>query len=212
MVDRLTTVRAALDACDRFTRTGVVDHAMLTVYQAAPAIADLCREVERLQGVERGWRDALNKIESAQAARIATLEAERDQLRNAILHLSMAVDTDAVKAASVAEGWRLLAGATLVEVRKLAAARKPPTVGGLLATAPVGSIVEYHPIFAPASWWQSKCDDAGEVLTRLYLPRANGTTWTGWQSANVPPRVPARLVPADQADLDPSTRGPIGEG
>lgn len=58
MVDRLTTVRAALDACDRFTRTGVVDHAMLTVYQAAPAIADLCREVE------------------AGRERIATLEAE----------------------------------------------------------------------------------------------------------------------------------------
>ncbi len=81
--DYLAVVQAALETCDRFMRTGIVDHAMLTIYQAAPAIADLRREVERLQGIERGWRDALNKIESAQAARIATLEAELAQARAA---------------------------------------------------------------------------------------------------------------------------------
>jgi len=80
------------------------------------------------------------------------------------------------------------------------------TVGELLATAPV---FEW---FAGPDWWQARFTTAGVEL-RWRHPRA--LIWAPWaRRGSMKPRMgfAARTVPASEADRDPSTRGPIGEG
>ncbi|MBL0338298.1 MAG: hypothetical protein IPP67_03740 [Rhodospirillaceae bacterium] len=82
------------------------------------------------------------------------------------------------------------------------------TVGELLATAPVGAIVEY--LDADGDIWHQV-----EFNATMTAHRRRIDAWGGWKLRDMPMRElrqRARLVPADQADLDPSTRGPIGEG
>ena len=88
------------------------------------------------------------------------------------------------------------------------AAPRVATVGELLATAPVGSIVEY--LDADGDIWHQV-----EFNATMTAHRRRIDSWDGWKLRDMPMRElrqRARLVPADQADLDPSTRGPIGEG
>ena len=86
------------------------------------------------------------------------------------------------------------------------AAPRVATVGELLATAPV---FEW---FAGPDWWQARFTTAGVEL-RWRHPRA--LIWAPWaRRGSMKPRMgfAARTVPASEADRDPSTRGPIGEG
>ena len=80
------------------------------------------------------------------------------------------------------------------------------TVGALLATAPEGSIVEW------------KDDDEWQRVDKRIGPGYVEWWWTYDGGRWVPDDgymllfalgLPARLVPADQADVDPATRGPI---
>lgn len=62
-------------------------------------------------------------------------------------------------------------------------------------------ILEYRPP-ALSIWLQSRRDDAGSVLTRLYLPHANGGVWSEWQTVNMAPFC-ALPIPVDRADAAP---------
>lgn len=114
------------------------------------------------------------------------------------------LDAWAAKVHDVLNNLRTDAGGTVIDGR----ASQPATVGGLLATAPLGSIVE--------------CETAGVMCQARMSVDVDGEewiefrkwfgAWRAWHSGAPPLRYPARLVPADEADLDPSTRGPIGEG
>ena len=82
------------------------------------------------------------------------------------------------------------------------------TVGELLATAPVGAIVEY--LDADGDIWHQV-----EFNATMTAHRRRIDAWGGWKLRDMPMRElrqRARLVPASEADRDPSTRGPIGEG
>lgn len=52
-------------------------------------------------------------------------ERERDAMRNAILHMSAALNVDAPKGKNCADGWVLLARAVLSKVREMAVAVTP---------------------------------------------------------------------------------------
>lgn len=86
----------------------------------------------------------------------------------------------------------------------------PPTVGGLLATAPIGAFVEWlsedH-----EGWCRTTVGQSQMVISRWfeYPPK-----WTrpGFGMYPGDLRLPARLVPAAEADADPAGRGPIGGG
>jgi len=87
------------------------------------------------------------------------------------------------------------------------AAPRVATVGELLATAPVGAIVEYR---ADMCWCRSV---AGQIHRVAHWIAPHGV-WSGYGFLPGPLdlRLPARTVPASEADRDPATRGPIGEG
>lgn len=80
------------------------------------------------------------------------------------------------------------------------------TVGAMVATAPVGTIVEW----IDGDEWQRM--DARRRLGAVEYWCAGDLRWRYddsrlWTDTL---RLPARLIPADQADADPNTRGPIG--
>jgi hypothetical protein len=83
------------------------------------------------------------------------------------------------------------------------AAPRVATVGELLATAPV---IEARTVFG---WHQMRANGDQRAWS------VKTSTWSGWGEAfhaEVSFRestLPARLVPADQADLNPSTRGDL---
>jgi hypothetical protein len=84
-----------------------------------------------------------------------------------------------------------------------AAPAKPPTVADLLRVLPVME-------WCDADGW---CRQAmGDGSSRCWWPDA--ARWSPWDGVvdedNGP--LPARLVPASEADADPATRGPIGGG
>ena len=87
-------------------------------------------------------------------------------------------------------------------------ASQTATVGGLLAMAPVGSIVEC--VLAGAPCQVRMYTDDGEEWCE-FRKWFNGG-WREWAHGLAPMRTPARLVPAHLADADPASRGPIGEG
>jgi hypothetical protein len=98
-------------------------------------------------------------------------------------------------------------GDLATKLRAIAAPRVT-TVGELLATAPVGAIVEY--LDADGDIWHQV-----EFNATMTAHRRRIDAWGGWKLRDMPMRElrqRARLVLADQADVDPSTRGPIGEG
>ena len=81
----------------------------------------------------------------------------------------------------------------------------PPTVADLLR---VLLVVEWQD--NDGYWHQAMVD-----MTRWW--RSKAARWSLWAvigkdviDAHLPARLPARLVPASEADADPATRGPIG--
>ena len=84
------------------------------------------------------------------------------------------------------------------------------TVGGLLATAPVGSIVEFVDC---AFWYQARVhvDDSVEWY-ETRRRHATDARWMPWKRGIPPVRPSARLVPAAEADADPNQRGPLPKG
>ena len=88
-------------------------------------------------------------------------------------------------------------------------ARQPATVGGLLATAPLGSVIEYRD--ADESAWHQV-----EFNATMTAHRLRYGSWGSWKQRDMPMRelrLPARLVPASEADADPiATRGPLPKG
>ena len=91
------------------------------------------------------------------------------------------------------------------------AAPRVATVGELLATAPVGAIVEC--VDLDGAWWQ--ISDKGLRWWRPEPVVAESAGWSrlalGMEVSIDRMRRPARLIPADQADASPESRGPIGE-
>lgn len=104
----------------------------------------------------------------------------------------------------LANGRNSLRAAIARAISDATAASQPATVGGMLATAPVGSIVE----------WRG--DDGAWIRCVVGEQRASVWYRNGWSNVGYRVdlvddiRLPARIVPADQADADPATRGPIG--
>ena len=89
---------------------------------------------------------------------------------------------------------------------------QPATVGGLLATAPVGSIVEWR-VTCPDGWMRAIAGDRRPMGARYLMSDNGGGCWSKHTYAMMLDhlRAPGRLVPAHLADADPATRGPIGE-
>ena len=87
------------------------------------------------------------------------------------------------------------------------------TVGGLLATAPVGAIVEF---VSPDGMYHQAVVAGGRLLSRRWqhaLSHSPGdwTLYAFWLDGAYL-RLPARLVPAAEADADPNQRGPLPKG
>ncbi len=91
-------------------------------------------------------------------------------------------------------------------------ASQPATVGGLLATAPVGSIVEW--LDGDGDWNQAvvRVDDRIPCAMHRWRMAGRWCQYGGFDDAGRHLRLTARLVPAHLADADPASRGPIGEG
>lgn len=80
---------------------------------------------------------------------------------------------------------------------------KPPTVADLLRMLPVTE-------WCDADGW---CRQAmGDGSSRCWRPDV--ARWSPWDGIveEEEEALPARLVPASEADADPATRGPIGGG
>ena len=198
------------------------------------AVADLRAEIARLTAEHRAEIDA----ERAEADRaVADLRAEIDRL-TAELAAARAVppdvDTAIIEAAEAAcrvtsaeeashlnrsnseiadakrdysEQDKILRAAI---ARAIAEARQPATVGGLLATLdPHGDqVIEF---------------DDGDIapMQNALGPHIAHRMWcdgywpSEWEDSEVQHRwlaMPARLVPASEADADPATRGPLPKG
>ena len=92
-------------------------------------------------------------------------------------------------------------------------ARGTGTVGGLLATACEGEIVEFA---SPDGMYHQAVIAGGRLLSRRWqhaLSHSPGdwTLYAFWLDGAYL-RLPARLVPAAEADADPDTRGPLPKG
>lgn len=92
-------------------------------------------------------------------------------------------------------------------------ASRPATVGGLLATACEGEIVEF---VSPDGMYHQAVVAGGRLLSRRWqhaLSHSPGdwTLYAFWLDGAYL-RLPARLVPAAEADADPNQRGPLPKG
>lgn len=141
------------------------------------------------------------------AAEIARLTAE--------LAAARAVPADVEAAIAHAVGCGLDEQAAMVLRASIARAISDATaargtVGGLLATAPVGSIVEFVDC---AFWYQARVhvDDSVEWY-ETRRRHATDARWMPWKRGIPPVRPSARLVPAAEAAADPNQRGPLPKG
>jgi len=148
-----------------------------------------------------------------QAAEIARLTAELAAARAVPADVEAAIIAyrDAAQSfgmSALIDGGAALRTAIARAISDATAARG--TVGGLLATAPVGSVVEFVDC---AFWYQARVylDDSVEWY-ETRRRHATDARWMPWKRGIPPVRPSARLVPADEADLDPSTRGPLSKG
>ena len=137
-----------------------------------------------------------------QAAEIARLTAEQAAAR--------AVTAGVCRYLDCAASDLLAVVTSLYETRARAisdATAAHGTVGGLLATAPVGSIVEFVDC---AFWYQARVnvDDSVEWY-ETRRRHATDARWMPWRRGIPPVRPSARLVPAAEADADPNQRGPL---
>ena len=98
--------------------------------------------------------------------------------------------------------------AELAAARAIAtAATPPPTVGGLLATTPVGAIVEW--LDGDGYWHRMKAGDSLTSRWYEYPPRWSRAAF-GFQLSDV--RLPARIVDDSTCDASPESRGPLPKG
>lgn len=86
------------------------------------------------------------------------------------------------------------------------------TVGGLLATAPVGSIVEWMAGEFRGQSWRRVVVGSDPVNVSCWLAVAERWSDYAVPIASSSFGMPARLAPAHLADLDPATRGPLPKG
>ena len=103
-------------------------------------------------------------------------------------------------------------------IREAADARG--TVGG--QAGPVGKLLGSHAIvewYLAPDWYQARIGQDGYGMVRradLRRRHENARTWSSWGQPWGDPAQhmdqPARLVTADQADLDPATRCPLPKG
>ncbi len=94
------------------------------------------------------------------------------------------------------------------------------TVGG--QAGPVGKLLGSHAIvewYLAPDWYQARIGQDGYGMVRradLRRRHENARTWSSWGQPWGDPAQhmdqPARLVTADQADLDPATRCPLPKG
>ena len=156
---------------------------------AAPARSEVPADVEAaIVSLVAAARDATNyELDRATVADHLTAERfVKESVAN--LRASIAAEIDRARAEGRAES-----------------PAAPATVGGLLATAPAGSVVEW---MDDGSWYRysdSLWVDYWSTFEGRWLPD-DGPVWPSIL------RLPARLVPAAEADADPASRGPIGGG
>ena len=197
------TVDGALEA----GRCSALGHAYLLTKDPAVTVPRL------MTAIARAISDATGKRDAEWQKRIAPLHPNRtgdgcdsgdpiDWTFAALMLARIDVESDAHD-----EGHR-------AAMRDATAA--PPTVGGLLATAREGDIIE----FDEGSWWMQVMAFGGVVRWRVHDADANGwhpyiddpSSWHCDELVAFWLTKPARLVPPDIADLDPATRGPLPKG
>ncbi len=191
-----------------------------------PAERDEVRAIAADNAKRRGHADACDCDLAARDAEIARLTAELaaaravppdvgDFIEGHAKRLCDAVggvwhdeyDSWASQVHDVLNHLRADADGTVLDGR----ASKPATVGGLLATAPVGAIVEW--LDGDGDWNQAVAlvDDRIPCAMHRWWMAGRWCQYGGFDDAGRHLRLPARLVPAHLADADPATRGPIGE-
>lgn len=171
------------------------------------------------QGSMIGMADTINAIrpaldEMAEArAEVARLTAELAAARAVPADVEAAIIAyrDAAQSfgmSALIDGGAALRTAIARAISDATVARG--TVGGLLATAPVGSIVEFVDC---AFWYQARVnvDDSVEWY-ETRRRHATDARWMPWRRGIPPVRPSARLVPAAEADADPNQRGPLPKG
>lgn len=206
--DHLTTVRAALDLMLRvwpgpLDVRGFVDD----TGNDAAAVIDVATGETIATCDNEDRDDHATPVEDARAIvalrnsapAIAALADECERLR---LESRTWFRAEAERQAARADA----AEAELSEAKTIAAPRVA-TVGELLATAPVGSIVEFVDC---AFWYQARVnvDDSVEWY-ETRRRHATDARWMPWRRGIPPVRPSARLVPAAEADADPNQRGPL---
>lgn len=142
-------------------------------------------------------------------------EDERTMLNVAISHLTAISDGSAAQ-----HGAELMRASIALDAIRAIAAPRVATVGELLGTAPIGAVVES---LSRGGWVE-----AVQYRPQETDPRYPGTghtvevrtfedgAWSEWLrgafNISYSVRLPARLVPLDDIDASPASRGPIGEG
>lgn len=206
--NELDRLRAERMTSSERAQSDRADAAVLFAKQLRDRIATLKDELA-------STRTAMELAQGAadlRGARIATLEAELVQAKRLGLTAVDIADgavtlTDGAGVDDNNESPRVKRDLRRIRTALEAKAPQVGTVGGLLATAPVGSIaetgdgVQYCFVTGPRPRPRARVWMDGE--------------WNPWAQTTLIGHYfhePARLVPADQADADPATRGPIGEG
>ena len=181
------------------------------------------------QGSMIGMADTINAIrpaldEMAEArAEVARLTAELAAARAVPADVEAAIIAyrDAAQSfgmSALIDGGAALRTAIARAISDATAARG--TVGG--QTGPVGKLLGSHAIvewYLAPDWYQARIGQDGYGMVRradLRWRHENARGWSSWgQPWGRPGRhmdQPARLVPATEADADPSQRGPLPKG
>ena len=206
--------------------------------EIARLTAELSAEQDRRSDAIRERNEAIEEACAATAvnrilkAEVPRLEAEVARL-TAELGAARAVPGDveaAIEAHEAAICWlcqndpvRAGHGATIRTAIARAiseAADARGTVGG--QAGPVGKLLGSHAIvewYLAPDWYQARIGQDGYGMVRradLRRRHENARTWSSWGQPWGDPAQhmdqPARLVTADQADLDPATRCPLPKG
>lgn len=152
----------------------------------------------------RNRREAVAKLRAAEDA-LAAARAVPADVEAAMRHYGEVNSSPCWTAKGHADAEDTLRTAIARAISDATAARG--TVGGLLATAPVGAIVEWS---RDGRWRRSFAGATPLRSARWSAPWG----WSGmaFELDAAELREHARLVPPDLADLAPSTRGPLPKG
>ena len=112
------------------------------------------------------------------ADRVGGVDRRRATLARLLNLCAQAVrDAEQVDSGAKAPGDEYAAIDTAINFTAVGALGAALFSGSLLLES--SQILEYRPP-ALSIWLQSRRDDTGSVLTRLYLPHVNGGTWSEW--------------------------------